>query len=139
MQDTAWFLQELEITDNRRLLDYGFRYFRTKKILTSDFSLLEEQVWGGEQEKVNLSSSEDLYLTLSPRDFQRVEPKITLNDYLQAPIRKGQVVGKIDLLLDGDSLATTDAVTMDEINPLGFFGRVWSNIKLLTYKFLIEE
>ena len=131
--------EKARLTDNRRLLDYGFRYFRTKKILTSDFSLLEEQVWGGEQEKVNLSSSEDLYLTLSPRDFQRVEPKITLNDYLQAPIRKGQVVGKIDLLLDGDSLATTDAVTMDEINPLGFFGRVWSNIKLLTYKFLIEE
>ena len=131
--------EKARLTDNRRLLDYGFRYFRTKKILISDVSLIEEQVWGGEKEQVNLSSAEDLYLTLSPRDFQRVEPKITLNDYLQAPINKGQVVGKIDLILDGESLATIDAIAMEEVNSLGFFGRAWSNIKLLTYRFLIEE
>ena len=131
--------EKARLTDNRRLLDYGFRYFRTKKILISDVSLIEEQVWGGEEEQVNLSSAEDLYLTLSPRDFQRVEPKITLNDYLQAPINKGQVVGEINLLLDGESLATVDAIAMEEVKSLGFFGRAWSNIKLLTYKFLIEE
>ena len=131
--------EKARLTDNRRLLDYGFRYFRTKKILTRDLSLLQEQVWGGEEEQVNLSSKEDLYLTLSPRDFQRVEPKISLNDYLQAPISKGQVVGKIDLLLDGESLATVDAIAMEEVSSLGFLGRAWSNIKLLTYRFLIEE
>ncbi len=131
--------EKARLTDNRRLLDYGFRYFRTKKILTRDLSLLKEQVWGGEDEQVDLSSGEDLYLTLSPRDFQRVEPKISLNDYLQAPISKGQVVGKIDLLLDGESLAIVDAIAMEEVTALGFFGRAWSNIKLLTYRFLIEE
>ena len=131
--------EKARLTDNRRLLDYGFRYFRTKKILTKDLSLLKEQVWGGEEELVDLSSGENVYLTLSPRDFQRVEPKISLDDYLQAPISKGQVVGKIDLLLDGESLATVDAIAMEEVNSLGFFGRAWSNIKLLTYRFLIEE
>ena len=131
--------EKARLTDNRRLLDYGFRYFRTKKILTRDLSLLKEQVWGGEEEQVNLSSGEDLYLTLSPRDFQRVEPKISLNDYLQAPISRGQVVGKIDLLLDGESLASVDAIAMEEVSSLGFFGRAWANIKLLTYRFLIEE
>ena len=131
--------EKARLTDNRRLLDYGFRYFRTKKILTKDLSLLKEQVWGGEEELVDLSSGENVYLTLSPRDFQRVEPKISLHDYLQAPISKGQVVGKIDLLLDGESLAIVDAIAMEEINSLGFFGRAWSNIKLLTYRFLIEE
>ena len=131
--------EKARLTDNRRLLDYGFRYFRTKKILTKDLSLLKEQVWGGEEEIVDLSSGENVYLTLSPRDFQRVEPKISLDDYLQAPISKGQVVGKIDLLLDGESLAIVDAIAMEEVNSLGFFGRAWSNIKLLTYRFLIEE
>ena len=131
--------EKARLTDNRRLLDYGFRYFRTKKILTKDLSLLKEQVWGGEEELVDLSSGENVYLTLSPRDFQRVEPKISLDDYLQAPISKGQVVGKIDLLLDGESLAKVDAIAMEEVNSLGFFGRAWSNIKLLTYRFLIEE
>lgn len=131
--------EKSRLTDNRRLLDYGFRYYRTKKILEADTSLINEQVWGGELESVNLSSVQDLYLTLSPRDFPRVEPQIQLNDYLQAPLEKGQVVGSVNLILDGDSLASVDLVSMQDIPALGFFGRAWSNIKLLTYQFLMEE
>lgn len=131
--------EKARLTDNRRLLDYGFRYFRTKRVLEAESVLISEQVWGGEVETVKLSSSEDLYLTLSPRDFPRVEPRIELNDYLQAPLNKGQVVGKIDLILDGDSLASIDLIAMEGVTPLGFFGRAWSNIKLLTYQFLMEE
>ena len=131
--------EKSRLTDNRRLLDYGFRYYRTKKILEADTFLTNEQVWGGELESVNLSSVQDLYLTLSPRDFPRVEPQIQLNDYLQAPLEKGQVVGSVNLILDGDSLASVDLVSMQDIPALGFFGRAWSNIKLLTYQFLMEE
>ena len=131
--------EKSRLIDNRRLLDYGFRYFRTKKVLESNVSLLVEQVWGGETESVSLSSAQDFYLTLSPRDFPRVEPEVKLNDYLQAPIAKGQVVGQVDLILDGESIASVDVVAMEEVPALGFFGTVWSNIKLLTYQFLMEE
>ena len=131
--------EKSRLTDNRRLLDYGFRYFRTKKVLESNVSLLVEQVWGGETESVSLSSAQDFYLTLSPRDFPRVEPEVKLNDYLQAPIAKGQVVGQVDLILDGDSIASVEVVAMEEVQALGFFGTVWSNIKLLTHQFLMEE
>lgn len=131
--------EKARLTDNRRLLDYGFRYYRTKKVLEANTSIVKEQVWGGEVDSVDLSSAEDLYLTLSPRDFPRVEPLIKLNDYLQAPIEKGQVVGKVDLILDGDSISSIDLVSMQGVPALGFFGRVWSNIKLLTYQFLMEE
>ena len=131
--------EKSRLTDNRRLLDYGFRYFRTKKVLEANTVLTDEQVWGGEQETIQLTSSSDLFLTLSPRDFPRVESKIILNDYLQAPIVAGQVVGSVDLLLDGDSIANIEVVAMTDIAALGFFGRAWSNIKLLTHQFLMEE
>ena len=131
--------EKARLTDNRRLLDYGFRYYRTKRVLEAGAVLINEQVWGGELEAVNLSSSTDLYLTLSPRDFPRVESSLELNDYLQAPIEKGQIVGKVDLMLDGDSLASIDLIAMENVTALGFFGRAWSNIKLLTYQFLMEE
>ncbi len=131
--------EKARLTDNRRLLDYGFRYYRTKRVLEAGVVLINEQVWGGELEAVNLSSSSDLYLTLSPRDFPRVESSLELNNYLQAPIEKGQIVGKVDLILDGDSLASIDLIAMENVTALGFFGRAWSNIKLLTYQFLMEE
>ena len=131
--------EKSRLTDNRRLLDYGFRYFRTKKVLEVNTVLTNEQVWGGEDETVELTPSTDLFLTLSPRDFPRVESKIRLNDYLQAPLEVGQVVGSIDLMLDGDSIANVDVVAKSNIAALGFFGRAWSNVKLLTHQFLMEE
>jgi D-alanyl-D-alanine carboxypeptidase (penicillin-binding protein 5/6) len=131
--------EKSRLTDNRRLLDYGFRYFRTKKVLEANTILVSEQVWGGEQETIQLSAATDLFLTLSPRDFPRVESKIKLNDYLQAPIDADQIVGSVNLILDGDSIASVDLVAMSSVTALGFFGRAWSNIKLLTYQFLMEE
>ena len=52
---------------------------------------------------------------------------------------KGDVVGEVNLILDGDSVATIDVIAMSDVDSLGFFGRAWSNVKLLTYQFLMEE
>ena len=132
--------EKQRLTDNRRLMDYGFRYYRTKKILSSGQIIKEEEfVWGGESEKVNLESSRDVYLTLSPRDFKRVKPVVVLSDYLQAPLSKNQIVGKINLSLDGELLQSVDLVSSSEVLALGFLGRAWSNTKLLAYQFLTEE
>ena len=38
-----------------------------------------------------------------------------------------------------DSVATVDVIAMSDVDSLGFFGRAWSNVKLLTYQFLMEE
>ena len=131
--------EKQRLTDNRRLLDYGFRYFRTKKILSKFKSIKEEDVWGGEQETISLESSEDVYLTLSSRDFKRVNPVVELEDYLQAPLEKGQVVGRVTLSLDGEILKSVDLISSSDVEALGFFGRAWSNIKLLAYRFLTDE
>ena len=100
---------------------------------------IRDRVWGGQQETVSLESAEDVYLTLSPRDFKRVEPVLELEDYLQAPLQKGQVVGKVTLSLDGEMLKSVDLISSKGVESLGFFGRAWSNIKLLTYRFLTNE
>ena len=38
--------EKTRLTDNRRLLDYGFRYYRTQKIISRNQSIKEAQVWG---------------------------------------------------------------------------------------------
>ena len=131
--------EKRRLTDNRRLLDYGFRYFRTKKILSVNKSIKVEEVWGGEQETISLESAKDVYITLTPRDFKRIEPVVELDDYLQAPLSKGQVVGRITLSLDGEVLKSVELISSENVEALGFFGRAWSNVKLLTYRFLTDE
>ena len=131
--------EKQRIVDNRRLLDYGFRYFRTKKVISSMELLAEEQVWGGEKESLSLLSSQDVYFTLPLRDFQNIKSNIVLDDYLQAPIAKDQRVGKLEFSLNNKVIKSIDIVSSEEVDSLGVFGQAWSNIKLFVYQFLMEE
>ena len=131
--------EKTRLTDTRRLLDYGFRYFRTKKIVSKGQKLKEEQVWGGESDSVFIAPSRDFYLTLPLRDFKKIEPLIVLNDYLQAPLSEGQVVGKMLFKLGAEDVGSIDLIAVEEIKGMGIFGKAWSNIKLLVYRFLMEE
>ena len=131
--------EKQRIVDNRRLLDYGFRYFRTKKVLSAMEILAEEQVWGGEKESLSLLSSQDVYFTLPLRDFQNIKSNIVLDDYLQAPIAKDQKVGKLEFSLNNKVIKSIDIVSSEEVDSLGVFGQAWSNIKLFVYQFLMEE
>ena len=131
--------EKTRLTDNRRLLDYGFRYFRTKKLVTEGQNVKEEQVWGGELEKVAIAPIQDFYLTLPLRDFKKIESFVSLEDYLQAPISKNQIVGKMLFKLGEEEVGSVDLVTVKEVKSQGVFGRAWSNIKLLVFRFLMEE
>ena len=131
--------EKQRIIDNRRLLDYGFRYFRTKKVISALDSLKQEQVWGGEKESIALLSFEDVYFTLPLRDFQNIKSKVILDGYLQAPISKGQKVGILEFSLNNKTLKSVNVISSEEVGSLGFFGQSWSNIKLFVYQFLMEE
>ena len=131
--------EKQRLIDNRRLLDYGFRYFRTKKVISALDSLKQEQVWGGEKESITLLSLEDVYFTLPLRDFQNIKSKVILDGYLQAPISKGQKVGILEFSLNNKTLKSVNVISSEEVGSLGFFGQSWSNIKLFVYQFLMEE
>ena len=131
--------ERTRLTDNRRLLDYGFRYFVTKRVIGKNELLKEEKVWGGLAEQVNLISSKDIYLTLSPRDFNKIETYIYIDEHLQAPLIQGEAVGKVSLQIDGNELARENLITSQEVLAQGFLGRAWSNLKLLVYSFLMED
>lgn len=131
--------EKQRIIDNRRLLDYGFRYFRTKKVISALDSLKQEQVWGGEKESIALLSFQDVYFTLPLRDFQNIKSKVILDGYLQAPISKGQKVGTLEFSLNNKTLKSVNVISSEEVGSLGFFGQSWSNIKLFVYQFLMEE
>ena len=131
--------EKTRLTDNRRLLDYGFRYYRTQKIISRNQNIKEAQVWGGTKEFVGLSPVKDFYLTLPLRDFKKIEPSVILNSHLQAPLKKNEVVGKIVFNLGEEEVGSIKLMTLEEVEGLGFFGSAWSNIKLLVYRFLREE
>jgi len=131
--------EKSRLKDHRKILDYGFRYFRTKKLFLKRQFLREEQIWGGRKDTVKIAPIEDLYLTLPIRDFRRIKSVFVLDNYIKAPVSEGQVVGKMVLKLDDIEIGKVNLVSLEEVDAQGFFGKTWSNIKLLVYQFLMEE
>ena len=131
--------ERTRITDNRRLLDYGFRYYKTRKILTSGQIVISESVWGGEEEYLGLSVKDDIFLTQNPRDFDKINVVTHLDDYLQAPVLEGDRVGDVILELDGETLYRGDLVAGSTVLSKGIINRVWSSLQLFIYSFLMED
>ena len=89
------------IAESQRLLNYGFRFFETRRVYAAGEAVTESPVWMGESESIALGVAEDLYLTL-PRDaFEELHGRIEVSDYIRAPTRIGQTLGR-SVLTAGD-------------------------------------
>jgi len=113
------------------LLDYGFNQYATKRQYAKGEKLAFVPVSKGSIEKVNLVAADHVTLLMKKGESMKdVHPKMTLKKNIQAPIKKGQVLGKITIEKDGKLISTTDLIATEDVNEaswLKLFGRSLSN------------
>jgi len=80
-----------------KLINWGFRQFSEKKILTEGQKVGKLNVWMGQQKSVNLVVPKDVNALLPVATEGKLSGEIKLREPLQAPIKKGQVVGTLVL------------------------------------------
>jgi D-alanyl-D-alanine carboxypeptidase (penicillin-binding protein 5/6) len=97
--------------------------------LTAGAALAEDRVWKGEAQQVALGVTTDLVLTL-PRSAAQIAPKIEIDAPLIAPLRVGDVVGRVVLTRSGESVGEAPLEVLQAIEPAGFFARLWDTILL---------
>ncbi len=91
------------IAESQRLLNYGFRFFETRRVYAAGEAVTESQLWMGETESIALGVAEDLYLTLPRDSFEQLHSSIEVADYIRAPTRIGQPLGR-SVLKAGDRI-----------------------------------
>lgn len=122
--------EEARARETQKLLAYGFRYFETRKVYSAGDSLKTSKVWLGKSPDVSIGIEDDLVLTL-PRGLKgELEVNVVTEDFLEAPISKGQVVGHVVLSQAGEVRAERPLVALTDVEEAGFFGRLWGSIKL---------
>ena len=116
--------------DTRNLLSYGFRFFETGEVLEAGTQLTEARVWKGQKEEVALGVADSLSLTVPRGKLDEIDRQVVVERVLEAPIAVGDVLGSLQLQLDGKVLAEIPLVAVAEVEEAGFFARVWDQIKL---------
>jgi D-alanyl-D-alanine carboxypeptidase (penicillin-binding protein 5/6) len=117
-------------TESQTLLNFGFRFFETVQLYQAGTELAKARVWKGLREEVTLGLSEPLFVTIPRGRYDELDAQVQINPELSAPFEAGQVVGKINVQLGEELIASRDLVTLSAVEEAGFFGSAWDSMKL---------
>lgn len=119
---------------SRALFSWGFANFENVKPYAAGTILATPKVWFGKADSVKAGVASDVALTLARGDKDRLKAELQLDPTVKAPLAKGQSVGKLNLMLDGQLVATQPVVALEAVEEANFFVRLWQHIKLFFSK-----
>lgn len=124
--------------ESKKLLQWGFANFETVKSLPAGQAIKEESVYYGDANKVQLGSVQDSFITIPKGKSADLKARYELDaKSLEAPLAKGQVVGKVIYQLDGKDVASSPLQALQEVQEAGLFGKAWDWL-VLTVKSLFN-
>ncbi|WP_414827647.1 serine hydrolase [Alteromonas sp. H39] len=111
--------------ENKKLLRYGFRFYETVTPYKAGESFVAHRIYMGDRETVDLGINQSTPITIPRGQAKNLEANFELDQKLEAPLAKGQVVGTLYIQLEGEDVATYPLVTLQEVQEGGFFARIW--------------
>ena len=121
----------IRISASRKLLNYGFRFFETHLIYEAGSEITNMRVWKGEEEKVSLGISENLYVTTPKGSRKKIKNNIKIEAMIEAPVIKGKAYGQLNIMLADKKIATQDLIALNTANEGGSWRKLSDNIQLM--------
>ncbi len=113
------------------LLNYGYRFFETRKLYSDDETVTTVKVWKGDVDQLSLGIEKELIITIPRGQYDNLKATIETREKITAPIMKGDELGTIIINLHGDEYIRVPLVALNAINKGSLFNRLKDNIKLL--------
>jgi len=114
----------------QKMLNYGFRYYETERLFRAGQELMAADVWGGVAGQVSVGMAEDVYVTIPRGSRDKLESTVDLDSVIKAPIKMGQELGQVRVMLDGETVVEQPVLALTEVEQGGLFKRLWDSIKL---------
>ncbi len=111
--------------ESKKLLNYGFRFFETLEPHKAGETFVDEKVWMSDVETVALGVNENTYVTLPRGDAKNLKASFVLEKSLEAPIAKGDVVGKLYYKVDDVTVGEYPLVALNDVDEGGLFSRLF--------------
>ena len=116
-------------SENSSLLNYGFRFFQNLRPLSAEVTLVEPRVWKGAAESLHAGVLESVVLTV-PRERTAADIKLKVDEQLEAPFSRGDVVGSVQVVRGGEVLFETPLLVLKDVPSGGFFKRLIDALNL---------
>ncbi len=116
--------------DTVNLLDYGFENWVPRELLDSQQFIKTVEVEGGDRDKVSLMTETSFILPLKEEEEELVEYRVLVEkSALRAPLKEGQVLGEITVILQGEELKSINLVAGESIKKKNVFITLFNSLK----------
>lgn len=122
---------EARAVESSKLLNYGLQFYDTPKLYSGAKPVSELPIYKGAAKTVSVGFANDVFATVAKGQAAKLKADLTTMQPLIAPVKAGQVVGKLVVSLDGTPLFERPVVALKAVEEGGFFSRLWDSIKLM--------
>ena len=116
--------EDARAAESAKLMTYGFRFFETLKLYDASQVLGTAKVWSGKENAVDIGITEELYMTIPRGRVADLQASLSMQETITAPITQGQVLGTVDITLDGETLYHGDAMAVQAVERAGLLKRL---------------
>ena len=120
--------QQARADQSRELLNWGFGHFTTVTKAPAGQFVSKVPVWFGEADEVELATGDNLKILTSKTQKNKITTVVDIPDSLEAPIKKGQEIGKMMAVIDGKAVASVPIVATNDVAQSGLLSRTWQHI-----------
>ena len=113
------------------LLNYGFRFYETRRVFASGEQVTETRVWKGEAGQLSLGLDRDLYVTVPRGRYDDVDAKMEIATQLVAPVRAGERHGVLRLALGEETVAERPLVALGDVAEGSLLRRMIDHVRLM--------
>ncbi|VAV88491.1 D-alanyl-D-alanine carboxypeptidase [hydrothermal vent metagenome] len=98
-----------------KMLDWGFRRFQRVALFRQGDNVAKARVWGGIKSFVPLVAKEDISIRLSDKERKEAEMIVRFKGPIKAPVRAGQELGSVVIMLDGKTITSAPLVAAEKV------------------------
>lgn len=120
--------QQERADQSRELLNWGYGHFTTVTKAPAGQFVSKLPVWFGAAKEIELATGDTLKVLTTKTQKNKITTVVDIPDSLEAPIKKGQEVGKMLAVIDGKAVASVPIIATSDIEQAGFFSRMWQHV-----------
>jgi len=116
--------------DSEALLNYGFRFYKTRRLFAPDKALQRVRVWKGAQSQVPVGVSKAIFITAPRERIKDLSTQAQLQNQLMAPVAKDQRLGTLQVKLDGKVLKQAPLYALKAVPKGGWWSQLSDTVRL---------
>jgi D-alanyl-D-alanine carboxypeptidase (penicillin-binding protein 5/6) len=114
-----------------KLLNWAYREFKTGPLFRAGQPVAEADVWIGERDRVALTPTEDIVVTVPVADTGSVRARVRYDGPVPAPIEKGQKIAELVVETPGLETTVHPLVASEAVQKGGVLKRLEAAARLL--------